>query len=144
VGVKLPGPLAGDGEGATRLVTVSLEGARDEESAAVLAKAVASSNLVKTACFGADANWGRILCALGYAGVDFDPEQTEVSFFGAGEELPVYRGVPVEFSEEKARSILSGEEIEIRIRAGSGPGSALVWGCDLGYEYVRINGDYRS
>jgi glutamate N-acetyltransferase/amino-acid N-acetyltransferase len=142
--VKLARAMARDGEGATRLVTVRLEGAPDEEAAAVLAKAVASSNLVKAACFGADANWGRILCALGYAGVDFDPEAAELSFSGAAGDILVYRGAPVEFSEERAREILSGEEIEIRIRAGGGPGSAVVWGCDLSYDYVRINGDYRS
>ncbi|MDR1058292.1 MAG: bifunctional ornithine acetyltransferase/N-acetylglutamate synthase [Treponema sp.] len=142
--VKLARAMARDGEGATKLVTVRLTGAPDEEAAAVLAKSVASSSLVKAACFGADANWGRILCAMGYAGVDFEPGEAEVSFSGAAGEILVYRGAPVEFSEEKARNILSGEEIEIRIRAGSGPGSAVVWGCDLSYDYVKINGDYRS
>ncbi|MDR0389697.1 MAG: bifunctional ornithine acetyltransferase/N-acetylglutamate synthase, partial [Spirochaetaceae bacterium] len=113
--------------------------------AEILAKSVVSSSLVKAACFGADANWGRVLCALGYAGVPFDPNQTSVEFAGASGVIAVFReGSPVEFSEEEAKRILSGDEIEIRARVGSGPGSAETWGCDLSYEYVKINGDYRS
>jgi glutamate N-acetyltransferase/amino-acid N-acetyltransferase len=154
--VKLTRAMARDGEGATRLVTVSLSGAAGEEAAEILARAVASSSLVKAACFGADANWGRVLCALGYAGRPLDPESVAVRFAGlAGEILVCRRGAPVPFSEERAREILSGEEIEIRVDletpAGAGgsyslagPGAAVVWGCDLTYEYVRINGDYRS
>jgi glutamate N-acetyltransferase/amino-acid N-acetyltransferase len=144
--VKLARALARDGEGATRLVTVSLRGAADEGAAETLAKAVAASSLVKAACFGADANWGRVLCALGYAGADFDPAGVDVRFAGAAGEILVCRaGAPVPFSEEEARKILSGEEIEIRIDlAGGGPGAATAWGCDLSYDYVRINGDYRS
>jgi glutamate N-acetyltransferase/amino-acid N-acetyltransferase len=144
--VKLARAMARDGEGATRLITVSLRGAADEEAAETLARAVASSSLVKAACFGADANWGRVLCALGYAGADFDPAAVDLRFAGAaGEVLVCKAGVPVPFSEEEARKILSGEEIEIRIDlAGGGPGAAAAWGCDLSYDYVRINGDYRS
>jgi glutamate N-acetyltransferase/amino-acid N-acetyltransferase len=143
--VKLARAMARDGEGASRLVTVSLTGAADEAAAEALAKSVASSSLVKAACFGADANWGRVLCALGYAGVDLDPAAVEVRFAGAAGEILVCRdGAPVPFSEENAKRILSGEEIEIRVSVGTGGGAATAWGCDLTYDYVRINGDYRS
>jgi glutamate N-acetyltransferase/amino-acid N-acetyltransferase len=143
--VKLARAMARDGEGATRLVTVNLRGARDEDTAEALAKAVAASSLVKAACFGADANWGRVLCALGYSGAEFDPEKTDVRFASqAGEILVCQSGASVPFSEEDAKKILSQEEIEIRIDIGGGQGSALVWGCDLTYDYVKINGDYRS
>ncbi|GHU81608.1 arginine biosynthesis bifunctional protein ArgJ [Spirochaetia bacterium] len=152
--VKLARAMARDGEGATRLLTVKVSGAADEESAGILAKSVAASNLVKAACFGADANWGRVLCALGYAGVPFNPEETEVRFAGsAGEVLVCQNGGPVPFSETEAKKILSEEEIEILVTLGAptpeegknpGPGSATAWGCDLSYDYVKINGDYRS
>jgi glutamate N-acetyltransferase/amino-acid N-acetyltransferase len=143
--VKLARAMARDGEGATRLVTVALRGAADEAAAETLAKSVASSNLVKAACFGADANWGRVLCALGYAGVDLDPASVDLVFASAAGEIPVCRGgAAVPFSEEEAKRILSQEEIEIRISVGNGGGAATAWGCDLSYDYVRINGDYRS
>ena len=144
--VKLARAMARDGEGAARLVTVSLKGAADEGAAELLARTVAASSLVKAACFGADANWGRVLCALGYAGVDFDPAAVDVRFASAAGEILVCKaGASVPFSEEEAKKILSQEEIEIRIElAGGGTGSAAVWGCDLSYDYVRINGDYRS
>jgi glutamate N-acetyltransferase/amino-acid N-acetyltransferase len=148
--IKLARAMARDGEGATRLVTVRVSGAESEAGAETLAKSVASSSLVKAACFGADANWGRVLCALGYAGVPFDPAETSVDFAGAIDPehsgaITVFRqGSPVEFSEEEAKRILSGEEIEIRVSVGTGPGAAEVWGCDLSYDYVKINGDYRS
>jgi glutamate N-acetyltransferase/amino-acid N-acetyltransferase len=144
--IRLARAMARDGEGASKLVTVTVKGAADEKSAEGLAKSVASSSLVKAACFGADANWGRVLCAMGYAGIDFDPDTTDVGFKSAAGEIPVYRqGVPIAFSEEDAKRILSEEEIEILIDLGSGgPGKAVVWGCDLTYEYVKINGDYRS
>ncbi|MDR0668465.1 MAG: bifunctional glutamate N-acetyltransferase/amino-acid acetyltransferase ArgJ [Treponema sp.] len=144
--VKLARSMARDGEGATRLVTVSLKGAADEAAAELLARTVAASSLVKAACFGADANWGRVLCALGYAGVEFDPAAVDLRFAAAGAEILVYRaGAPVSFSEEEAREILSREEIEIRIDlGGGGTGAAVAWGCDLSYDYVKINGDYRS
>ena len=142
--------MARDGEGASRLMTVRVQGAADEEAAELLAKSVASSSLVKAACFGADANWGRILCALGYSGAAFDPAGVSVRFASAaGEVLVCAGGEAVPFSEERAKAILSQEEVEIRIdlarpqEAGPG-GSAAVWGCDLTYDYVRINGDYRS
>jgi glutamate N-acetyltransferase/amino-acid N-acetyltransferase len=147
--VKLARAMARDGEGASKLLTVILRGAADEEAAETLAKSVAASSLVKAACFGADANWGRVLCALGYAGVDFDPEGVEVRFASSAGELVVCReGGPVAFSEDRAKRILQEAEIEIRIdlqgRGGGGPGTAVVWGCDLTYGYVKINGDYRS
>jgi glutamate N-acetyltransferase/amino-acid N-acetyltransferase len=137
--------MARDGEGATKLVTVAVKGAIHEEAAEILARAVASSSLVKAACFGADANWGRVLCAMGYSGADFDPAQVDVAFAGTAGEIAVCRaGVSIPFSEDDAKGILSQEEIEIRISAGNGPGSAEAWGCDLSYDYVKINGDYRS
>ncbi|MDR0583848.1 MAG: bifunctional glutamate N-acetyltransferase/amino-acid acetyltransferase ArgJ [Treponema sp.] len=143
--VRLARALARDGEGASKLVTVIVEGASCEQAAEVMAKAVASSSLVKAACFGADANWGRVLCALGYSGAGFDPGKTGLRFKSRSGEITVYRdGVPLPFSEEEAKRILSEEEIEILADVGGGPGSATVWGCDLTYDYVKINGDYRS
>ncbi|MCL2244233.1 MAG: bifunctional ornithine acetyltransferase/N-acetylglutamate synthase [Treponema sp.] len=142
--------MARDGEGATKLVTVTVTGAGSEDTAQALAKSVASSSLVKAACFGADANWGRVLCAMGYAsasmpGADFDPEKTSVSFKSRAGEVQVCRdGGPVSFSEEKAKLILLEEEVEIFISLREGNGTASVWGCDLTYDYVKINGDYRS
>jgi glutamate N-acetyltransferase/amino-acid N-acetyltransferase len=143
--IKLARSMAKDGEGASRLVTVDLKGAAREEDAEVLARAVAASNLVKAACFGADANWGRVLCALGYAGPAFNPDKAEIRFGSrAGEILVCRNGASVPFSEEEAKKILSQDEIEILITLGDGPGNAVVWGCDLSYDYVKINGDYRS
>ncbi|MCL2472593.1 MAG: bifunctional ornithine acetyltransferase/N-acetylglutamate synthase, partial [Treponema sp.] len=143
--VKLTRALARDGEGATKLVTVTVSGASDEKTAETLARTVASSSLVKAACFGADANWGRVLCAMGYSGADFNPDRVDVSFSSGGEEVQVCRnGASLAFSEADAKRILDREELEIRIKAGAGEGSATVWGCDLTYDYVKINGSYRS
>jgi len=143
--VTLAKAMARDGEGATKLVTVTVNGVADEKTAEVLAKSVASSSLVKAACFGADANWGRILCAMGYSGAEFDPDRTNVSFKSKAGEIAVFsNGGPIPFSEDAAKKILSEEEIEILINAGEGNGSASAWGCDLTYDYVKINGDYRS
>jgi glutamate N-acetyltransferase/amino-acid N-acetyltransferase len=142
--VRLARAMARDGEGATKLLTVTVTGAANEESAGILARSAASSNLVKAACFGADANWGRVLCAFGYAGPDFDPDKTSVRFKSSAGEIEVYRNGPVPFSEETAKKILSEEEIEILANLGGGPGMASAWGCDLTYDYVKINGDYRS
>ncbi|MDR2784525.1 MAG: bifunctional ornithine acetyltransferase/N-acetylglutamate synthase, partial [Treponema sp.] len=144
--VALGRAMARDGEGASRLVTVTVRGAACEDDAEILAKSVASSSLVKAACFGADANWGRVLCALGYAGAPFDPDAVSVRFASsAGTVLVCEKGGPVGFSEEDAARILSREEVEILIDIeGGGPGAASVWGCDLTCDYVRINGDYRS
>jgi glutamate N-acetyltransferase/amino-acid N-acetyltransferase len=144
--IDLARAIARDGEGATRLVTCTVSGARDEETAETLAKAVVSSSLVKAACFGADANWGRILCAMGYSGADFEPETVSVRFRSGAGEVPVCKnGASIPFSEELAKSVLSQEEIEIIIDLkDSGKASATCWGCDLTYDYVKINGDYRS
>jgi glutamate N-acetyltransferase/amino-acid N-acetyltransferase len=143
--VSLARAVARDGEGATKLITVTLRGAADEASAEVLAKSVVSSNLVKAACFGADANWGRVLCALGYAGIAFDPRRVEVAFASAAGTVCLCKeGTALAFCEEEAKQILLEEEIEIIVNLGQGEAEAQVWGCDLSYEYVRINGDYRS
>jgi glutamate N-acetyltransferase/amino-acid N-acetyltransferase len=144
--VTLVRAMARDGEGATRLLTVTVRGASSEEEAAVLAKSVAGSSLVKAACFGADANWGRVLCALGYAGVRFDPAAVAVHFSsGAGRIQLCRNGASLPFSEEEAKKILSKEEIEIEVDLdGAGQGTASAYGCDLTYDYVKINGDYRS
>jgi glutamate N-acetyltransferase/amino-acid N-acetyltransferase len=143
--IKLARAMARDGEGATKLLTVMVRGAADEDAAEILARSVASSSLVKAACFGADANWGRVLCALGYAGVPFDPASVDIVYASSAGEIPLCRrGGPVPFSEDEAGRILAEEEIEIRITLGSGPGEAVVWGCDLTCDYVKINGDYRS
>ena len=143
--IALAKMMARDGEGATKLVTVTVTGACCEDTAEALAKSAASSSLVKAACFGADANWGRVLCAMGYSGTDFTPEKTNVSFKSKMGEIQVCKdGGPVSFSEEKAKLILSEEEIEILIGLREGGGTASAWGCDLTYDYVKINGDYRS
>jgi len=143
--VELTKMMARDGEGATKLITVTVSGADCEETAEKLAKSVASSSLVKTACFGADANWGRVLCALGYAGADFNPEKVSVFFKSHSSEIEVCRnGQSAGFSEEAAKLILSEDEIEILITLQNGNAKASVWGCDLTYDYVKINGDYRS
>jgi glutamate N-acetyltransferase/amino-acid N-acetyltransferase len=147
--ISLARMMARDGEGATKLVTVTVNGAFCEDTAEILAKSVASSSLVKAACFGADANWGRVLCAMGYGAaggaVKFNPEKTNVSFRSRVGEIVVCKdGCTVPFSEEKAKEILAEEEIEININLREGEGKAVVWGCDLTYDYVKINGDYRS
>lgn len=137
--------IAGDGEGAGRLVTCTVEGAATEEKAEAMAKAVVRSPLVKTAMFGADANWGRVLCAIGYSGADFDPKDVAVKFLSAAGELPVCaggQGVP--FDEGKAKTVLSEKEITIVVTLHEGSAACSCWGCDLTYDYVKINGDYRS
>ncbi len=137
--------IARDGEGATKLIECTVEGAADEEKAEQLAKGVICSSLVKTAMFGADANWGRILCALGYTRHDFDPEKVDVAFESPAGYIEVCKGgAPLNFSEEKAKKILSYQEVAILINMNEGDAQATAWGCDLSYEYVRINGDYRT
>ena len=143
--VYLARAIARDGEGATRLVTCSVSGTPDEDTAETLAKAVVGSSLVKAACFGADANWGRILCAMGYSGAQFKPEGVDVRFkSAAGELLVCAKGASIPFSEELAKKVLSEEEIEILVTLAEGAAAATAWGCDLTYDYVKINGDYRS
>lgn len=145
VTVALCRMVAGDGEGATKLVECTVTGAVDEINAKICAKSVICSSLVKTAIFGADANWGRILCALGYSGAHIDVTKVAVSFVSsAGEVCVCENGAGIEFSEEIAKEVLSEDEIEIKITLGDGSASAVAWGCDLTYEYVRINGDYRT
>ncbi len=137
--------IAGDGEGATRLLECHVSGAKDIPTAKTVAKAVVCSSLLKAAMFGADANWGRVLCAIGYSGADVDITQVAVSFRSAKGEVAVCQnGAGIEFSEEQAKQILLEKEIEILISVGMGTGCATAWGCDLTYDYVKINGDYRT
>ena len=137
--------LASDGEGATKLLECRVAGACDLDSARKAAKGVIGSSLVKSAMFGADANWGRVLCALGYSGAAFDPARVEVTFRSAAGEVVVCRdGAGVAFCEETAKRVLGEGEIIIEITLGDGAAEATAWGCDLTYEYVRINGDYRT
>ena len=137
--------IAGDGEGASKLVTCIMTGARSEESAERLAKAVVGSSLVKAAMFGADANWGRVLCAMGYSKAPFRPEHVDVSFQScAGEIMVCKQGDGLPFDEDKAKEILSQKEVIIAVDLHEGEESAECWGCDLTYDYVKINGDYRT
>ena len=145
VTVHLCRMIAGDGEGATKLIECRVTGAKDEDTAKTVAKAVICSSLTKAAMFGADANWGRVLCAIGYSGADVDVNKTAVSFKSAKGEIAVCEnGAGIPFSEEKAKEILLEDEIEILVDFGSGDGAATAWGCDLTYDYVKINGDYRT
>lgn len=137
--------IAGDGEGATHLIECNVDGAKSLESARVLAKSVISSSLVKAAFFGKDANWGRILCALGYSGELFNPGTVDLSFENSKGRVEVYhQGVPLDFDEEKAKIILSEQEVKIHVKMNEGTAKARAWGCDLTYDYVKINGDYRT
>ncbi|BFK87596.1 bifunctional glutamate N-acetyltransferase/amino-acid acetyltransferase ArgJ [Pseudoflavonifractor gallinarum] len=137
--------IAGDGEGASRLITCTVHAARSEESAERLSKAVVGSPLVKAAMFGTDANWGRVLCAMGYSKAPFRPEYVDVKFASAvGEVLVCQQGMGLDFDEEAAKSILSQDEVIIDICLHEGEHEATCWGCDLTYDYVKINGDYRT
>ncbi len=145
VSVALSRMIAADGEGATKLLECSVCGASTVKDAKIIAKSVICSNLLKAAMFGADANWGRILCAIGYSGANVDVNQVAVSFVSKKGKICVCKnGAGVDFSEEKAKEILLEKEIEIRIDLGNGVGNATAWGCDLTYDYVKINGDYRT
>ena len=137
--------IAGDGEGATKLLECTVDGAHDEANAKIIAKSVICSSLVKAAMFGSDANWGRVLCAIGYSGAQVDVNKVFVSFKSSkGEIVVCENGAGVDFSEELAKQILLEEEITIVIKLGDGNGCATAWGCDLTYDYVKINGDYRT
>ena len=137
--------IAADGEGASKLITCTVKNARSEESAERLSKAVVGSSLVKAAMFGADANWGRVLCAMGYSKAPFRPEYVDISFSSAVGAVAVCRGgMGLDFDEEAARSILSQDEVVIDVHLHEGEHEATCWGCDLTYEYVKINGDYRT
>ena len=137
--------IAGDGEGATKLLECEVTGGADEANAKIIAKSVICSSLVKSAMFGSDANWGRALCAIGYSGATVDVSKVKVSFKSAkGEIVVCENGAGVDFSEEIAKEILLESEIIIKVGLGDGDGCATAWGCDLTYDYVKINGDYRT
>ena len=142
---KLVKLMARDGEGATKLVECVVTGASDVKTAKTCAKAVICSSLVKAAMFGSDANWGRILCALGYSGVDIDVHRVDVKFSSDGGEIEVCKdGSGIDFSEELAKKVLSCDEVYILVDLKSGASCATAYGCDLTYDYVKINGDYRT
>ena len=137
--------IAGDGEGATALFEVKVVGAENKEQAVTLAKSVITSNLTKAAIFGHDANWGRILCAMGYSGAQFDPDRVDLYFESAAGKLQIIEnGVAVDYSEEEATRILSEKEVTAVADLKAGDARATAWGCDLTYDYVKINADYRS
>ncbi|MCI8368855.1 MAG: bifunctional ornithine acetyltransferase/N-acetylglutamate synthase [Clostridia bacterium] len=143
--VKLSKMIAKDGEGATKLIECRVVGADRKCSAKAVAKSVIKSSLVKAAMFGEDANWGRVLCAIGYAGVKIDVNAVDVSFSSKSGEICVCKGgYGVDFSEEEAKAVLSQDEVTILINLNTGSSSATAWGCDLTYDYVKINGDYRT
>lgn len=145
VNTKIAKMMAGDGEGATALFEVQVVRAKTKEEAKVLSKSVICSNLTKAAIFGHDANWGRILCALGYAGVPFDPEKVDLYFQSAAGRIQIIQdGVALDYSEEEATRILSEPEVTAIADMKQGEASATAWGCDLTYDYVKINADYRS
>jgi len=137
--------IAADGEGATKLLECTVSGAADEKAAKTVAKSVICSSLFKAAMFGADANWGRVLCAIGYSGADVDVSRVGVSFLSKKGKIEVCRnGSGVPFSEEAAKEILLEDEITVKVTLGDGEAKATAWGCDLTYDYVKINGDYRT
>ena len=145
VNTRLARQIAADGEGATKLVTCTVKNSRSEEAAERLAKAVVGSNLVKAAMFGADANWGRVLCAMGYSKAPFRPEYVSVAFESAAGSVAVCdKGAALDFDEELAKKVLSESEVTIAVDVNEGEDSATAWGCDLTYDYVKINGDYRT
>ena len=137
--------IAGDGEGATKLLECKVDGAKDLPTARTVAKSVICSSLTKAAMFGADANWGRVLCAIGYSGAAVDVNRIDVSFASRAGQVDVCRnGEGIDFSEEIAKTVLSEDEIEILIHLNDGSACSTAWGCDLTYDYVKINGDYRT
>ena len=145
VTVHLCRMIAGDGEGATKLLECVVTGAADLQTARTVAKSVVCSSLLKAAMFGADANWGRVLCAIGYSGADVDVNRVDVAFKSPKGVIPVCKnGAGIPFSEEKAKEILLEKEIEILVNLNSGEAASTAWGCDLTYDYVKINGDYRT
>ncbi|MBQ6873702.1 MAG: bifunctional glutamate N-acetyltransferase/amino-acid acetyltransferase ArgJ [Clostridia bacterium] len=145
VNVYLCKSIAGDGEGATKMLECTVKGADSSATAKTVAKSIICSSLLKAAMFGADANWGRVLCAIGYSKADVDVTKVDVTFRSPKGEITVCQnGAGVAFSEEKAKEILLEKEIEIAVSVGDGEYSATAWGCDLTYDYVKINGDYRT
>ncbi|MCI8299197.1 MAG: bifunctional glutamate N-acetyltransferase/amino-acid acetyltransferase ArgJ [Lachnospiraceae bacterium] len=145
INTALAKQMAGDGEGATALFETKVVHARTKEDARILAKSVICSSLTKAAIFGHDANWGRILCALGYSGAVFDPEQIELFFQSKSGQILIYKdGIAADYSEAEAAKILSEEEVTVLVDMKMGEAQAAAWGCDLTYDYVKINADYRS
>ena len=145
VTTKLCKLLAKDGEGATKLIEVCLTGAKDDQNAKIIAKNIIKSSLFKAAMFGADANWGRVLCAIGYSGADVDVTKISVAFeSAAGNVVVCENGAGVPFSEDIAKKVLLEDEIKVIVGCGDGNAAATAWGCDLTYDYVKINGDYRT
>lgn len=145
VHTELAKMIVQDGEGAGKFIEVTVKGAQTKEDARIMARSVISSNLVKTAFFGSDANWGRIICAMGYSGATFDPNLVSITFVSeAGMIVVLQEGTPLKFDENLAKKVLQENIISVIITVGSGSVEATAWGCDLSYEYVRINGDYRS
>ena len=145
INMELAKMIVKDGEGATKLLEVKIDGAKTKDDARKMCKSIINSSLVKTAFFGEDANWGRILCSMGYSGADLDPSGVSLEFksrFGGIRVLE--NGVPLAFNEEIASEVLKGSAIEVLITLKDGDASTIGWGCDMSYEYVRINGDYRS
>jgi len=143
--IELAKMMAADGEGATHLITCRVHGARSETEAELLSKSVISSTLTKAAIFGADANWGRVLCAMGYAGADFDPDCVNIAFeSNAGRIAVCENGRGLLFDEGMAKKILTERDVTIDIAMGSGPAECTCWGCDITYDYIKINGDYRT
>lgn len=143
--IKLAIEMAADGEGATHLITCTVSGASDTALAETLSKSVISSTLTKAAIFGADANWGRVLCAMGYSGAEFDPEKVSVAFESAAGKIDVCKdGRGLAFDEALAKKILTEHDITIAIIIGTGAGECTCWGCDITYDYIKINGDYRT
>ena len=145
VNVFLAKSIATDGEGATKLLEVNVKGAKSKQDARMLSKTVIESSLVKTAIFGEDANWGRIICAMGYSGVTFDTEDVEVHLISSkGDIKIVEKGVGTGYDETKASYVLSDKNIKINVILHEGSEEATAWGCDLSYDYVKINADYRT
>ena len=145
INVYLCRKIAGDGEGATKLLECIVTGADDQENAKIVAKSVICSSLLKAAMFGADANWGRVLCAIGYSGAAVDVNKVDVSFRSKAGRIDVCKnGAGIPFSEETAKEVLLEKEIEILVELNSGDAASTAWGCDLTYDYVKINGDYRT
>ena len=145
ISVTLAKIMASDGEGATHLITCTVAGAKTEEDAETLSKSVISSTLTKAAIFGTDANWGRVLCAMGYSGVLFDPDEVDVSFASkAGTVAVCQKGRGLPFDEDEAKKILTEHDVTIDIKMTEGNGECTCWGCDITYDYIKINGDYRT
>ena len=143
--IQLAKEMASDGEGAKHLITCTVKGAKSEQAAQTISKSVICSTLTKAAIFGADANWGRVLCAMGYSGEDFDPDKVDVHFTSAAGDIAVCeKGRGLNFDEDLAKKILTEHDVEINITMGEGDGACTCWGCDITYDYIKINGDYRT